>query len=553
MAIMPETTIATRFRPLALIALLLLLVVESSAVAQSNVRRQPGADPISPDSLPSYVRSSPPADPVIARIVEEGTQRSQVATLAQTLTDSLGPRLTGSPEIESASRWAQSMYQRWGIPTRQHRYGTWPGWRRRHTHVDLVAPRVHTLEAITLAWSPGTNGKAVTGDVVTLPDSGTREAYLGWLRGVRGKFILASAPQPSCRSQEQWVEYGTRESQTRLWSQQDSINRVWRSRISGADSLQERLSAAGAAGVITNGFSGHPGIDKVFGSPRLRVLGINVTCEAYGMLVRLAEQRQSPRLRVDAAAERLGERPVFNTIGEIRGREKPDEYVILSAHFDTWSASGGATDNTTGTVAMMEAMRILSATFPRPRRTILVGHWSGEEQGLNGSRAFVEDHPAIVQGLHALFNQDNGTGRIVSMSPGALPGASAVLQRYLGEIPREITQYIRFRGPGSPSTGGSDNASFACTGAPAFSLGSLSWDYFRTTWHTNRDTYDKIVLDDLRNNAILVASLAYLASEDPATMPRDRLDPLPVNPQTGQPSSWPECRPALRSVEGYTR
>lgn len=539
-------------------SLALVLVLASSAGAQPGAQRgatdrAPGADPISADSLPSYVRTSPPADPVIARIREEGIGRSQVAMLAQTLTDSIGARLTASPEIESASRWAMSMYQRWGIATRQHRYGTWPSWRRRHTHVDLVAPRVRTLEAITLAWSPGTNGKAITGDVVRLPDSANTDAYAAWLRGVRGKFVLASPPQASCRSSEQWVEYGTPESQARLRAVQDSTDRIWRARVAGADSLQERLLRAGAAGVITSGFSGHPGIDKVFGSPRLRVLGIDVTCEDYGLLARLAERRQSPRLRVDAATERLGERAVFNTLAEIRGREKPDEYVILSAHFDSWSASGGATDNVTGTVAMMEAMRILSVAFPRPRRTILVGHWNGEEQGLNGSRAFVEDHPAIVRGLHALFNQDNGTGRIVSMSPGALPGASAVLQRYLGEIPREITQYIRFRGAGAPSTGGSDNASFACTGAPAFSLGSLSWDYFRTTWHTNRDTYDKIVLDDLRSNAILVASLAYLAAEDPATMPRDRLDPLPADPQTGQPRSWPACRPALRTVEGYTR
>jgi carboxypeptidase Q len=164
--------------------------------------------------------------------------------------------------------------------------------------------------------------------------------------------------------------------------------------------------------------------------------------EDYGLLVRMAERGQGPRVRVDAATESRGERPVFNTLAEIRGREKPDEYVILSAHFDSWSASGGATDNGTGTVAMMEAMRILKTVLPAPRRTILVAHWSGEEQGLNGSRAFVEDHPAIVQGLQALFNQDNGTGRVAFMSPGALPGAAPVLQRYLGEIPREITQYI---------------------------------------------------------------------------------------------------------------
>ena len=539
-------------------ASLALLFVGAVLNAQPGAQRReippaPGATPIPADSMPPYVRQTPPTDSIIARIWEEGTQRSQVATLAQALIDSVGARLTASPEIESASRWAMAMYQRWGIPSRQHRYGTWPSWQRGYTHVDLIAPRVRTLEAITLAWSPGTNGKAVTGDVVMLPDSGAPDAYAAWLRGVRGKFVLASAPQLSCRSRDQWGEYGTPESQARIRAEQDTVNAKWRSRIAGADSLQDRLRAAGAAGVVTHGFSGYPGVDKVFGSPRLRVLTLDVTCEDYGLLARLAERRQSPRLRVDATVATRGERPVFNTIAEIRGREKPDEYVVLSAHFDSWSASGGATDNGTGTVAMMEAMRILRTVYPTPRRTILVGHWSGEEQGLNGSRAFVEDHPAVVQGLQALFNQDNGTGRIAQMSPGALPGAAPMLQRYLGEIPRDITQYIRFGRPGMPATGGSDHASFACTGAPAFGLGSLSWDYGLTTWHTNRDTYDKIVLDDLRSNAILIAALAYQAAADSVTMPRDRLDPLPPDPQTGQARTWPECRKALRSAESYSR
>ena len=425
---------------------LALLFVTAVLNAQPGGQRReiapaPGATPIPADSLPPYVRQSAPTDPIIARIWEEGSQRSQVAILAQALVDSIGARLTASPEIESASRWAMSMYQRWGIPARQHRYGTWPSWQRGHTHVDLIAPRVRTLEAITLAWSPGTGGKAVTGDVVTLPDSGGTDAYATWLRSVRGKFVLASAPQLSCRSRDQWAEYATPESQERIRAQQDSVNGVWRSRIAAADSLQDRLRAAGAAGVITHGFSGYPGIDKVFGSPRLRLLGIDITCEDYGLLARMAERRQSPRLRVDAATEMRGERPVFNTIAEMRGRERPDEYVILSAHFDSWSASGGATDNGTGTVAMMEAMRILRAVLPNPRRTILVGHWSGEEQGLNGSRAFVEDHPAIVQGLQALFNQDNGTGRVINFSASGLTTASGNLARWMANIPTDIARH----------------------------------------------------------------------------------------------------------------
>ena len=107
--------------------------------------------------------------------------------------------------------------------------------------------------------------------------------------------------------------------------------------------------------------------------------------------------------------------PTFNTIGEIKGTEKPDEYVILSAHFDSWDGGTGATDNGTGTITMMEAIRILKKIYPNPKRTILIGNWGSEEQGLNGSRAFVEDHPEIIKNIQAVFNQDNGTGRVVNI------------------------------------------------------------------------------------------------------------------------------------------
>ena len=201
---------------------------------------------------------------------------------------------------------------------------------------------------------------------------------------------------------------------------------------------------------------------------------------------------------------------------------------------------------------MMEAMRILKTVFPRPSRTILIGLWSGEEQGLNGSGSFAADHPEIAAGLQYAFNQDNGTGRVVNMNPGGLTGAGAVLKSYLTQIPGEITRHIAFTEPGSPAGGGSDNASFACHGAPAFGLGALSWDYSLTTWHTNRDTYDKIVVDDLKNNATLVAMLAYLASEDPETTERTRRV-MPVSARTGEQARWPECRAPITRWEDYTR
>jgi Zn-dependent M28 family amino/carboxypeptidase len=267
--------------------------------------------------------------------------------------------------------------------------------------------------------------------------------------------------------------------------------------------------------VVASRYEGGWGVRKVFFTRNERAPALDLACEDYALLARLAANGQGPVLRVRADAEALGTVPTFNTVAEVRGAEKPDEYVVLSAHFDSWDAASGATDNGTGTVTMLEAMRLLRLAYPRPKRTILVGHWTSEEQGLNGSRAFVEDRPEVVRGLQALFNQDNGTGRIENVSAAGLVGAGEAWGRWASRLPLELTRSIRFSFPGSPAGGGSDNASFVCAGAPSFNLGSGSWDYGTYTWHTNRDTYDKVSFDDLRMNATLVAVLAYLASEDP--------------------------------------
>ncbi len=171
----------------------------------------------------------------------------------------------------------------------------------------------------------------------------------------------------------------------------------------------------------------------------------------------------------------------------------------------------------------------------------MVGHWGGEEQGLIGSRAFAEDHPEVVKGLQAAFNQDNGTWRIEYIRMMGLTGAGAHFGRWLSKIPAEIEGQIDLDIPGEPERGGSDHMSFLCAGAPAFRLQSNYPDYRQYTWHTNRDTFDKIIVDDLRNNATLAAMLAYQASEDPARVPRDQRT-LPA----GQ--TWPECHTAKRSA-----
>ena len=171
-------------------------------------------------------------------------------------------------------------------------------------------------------------------------------------------------------------------------------------------------------------------------------------------------------IRVEADAEFQGEVPMFNVIAEIPGTELPNEYVMLSAHLDSWHGATGATDNGTGTITMLEAMRILKETYPNPRRTILVGHWGAEEQGLIGSRAFAEDYPEVVENLQVLFNQDNGTWRIEYIQTQGLSKAGGHLANWVSQIPTEISENIELDFPGPQEVGGSDHVSFLCHGAP---------------------------------------------------------------------------------------
>jgi carboxypeptidase Q len=490
-------------------------------------------------------------DAVLRRIWALGMDSSQIYRLGQVLTDSIGPRLTGAPGQKAAHDWAVAQYQRWGITARNEQYGTWRGWRRGATHIDLIAPRVRTLEGTMLAWSGGTRGP-IEGPVVVLPEAADSSAFRSWLPQTRNKFVAISFAEPTCRPNRQLEEFAV----TPQWfnsfrEERDNARQRWNQRVNtmarSSNNLRAQLEAAGARGILQSNWSQDYGVNKVFGTNIERIPTIDLSCEDYGLVFRLAQNNQGPVVRLNATAEFLGNVPTFNTIAEIRGSQKPNEYVMLSAHFDSWESSSGATDNATGTITMMEAMRILKQVYPNPKRTILVGHWSGEEQGLNGSRAFANDHPEIVNGLQALFNQDNGTGRVQTISAQGLVGAGPYLARWLGQIPSEITQHIRLVVPGTPGGGGSDYASFICAGAPAFSLSSLNWGYGTYTWHTNRDTFDKIMIDEVKNNAVLTAMLVYLASEDPDRVPRDRRTVMGRG-AGGQQQSWPACRDGARTA-----
>ena len=503
------------------------------------------------------------ADPVIRRMWQVGMDSSQAERLAQVLIDSIGPRLSGTAGFESAVTWLERTYQSFGVSARRERYGTWRGWRAGPVHLDLVAPHVRSLEARFLAWSPGTGGRPVEGAVVAIPTLADAAAAESWLRTVRGRFVLASAPEPMCRAPQELAANARPATVQRLATRRTELQREHTERLRAlapagtaandvARVVHARLEAAGVAAIVTSLWSNGWGVNKVFGATADRVPTLDVSCEDYGLMHRLASNGQGPRARLTAEAQKpAAEVPMFNVVAELRGSELPEEYVLLSAHLDSWHAATGATDNGSGTITMLEAMRILKTAYPRPRRTILVGHWGGEEQGTIGSLAFGEDHPDVVRGLQSVFNQDNGTWRFETIEGQGFIGASPNLARWVSQLPAELSDSLRLQLPGPQANTGSDHTSFVCRTAPAFRLQSPYAEYRQYTWHTNRDTYDKLVFDDLRQNATTAAMLAYAASEDPTRTSRD-VAILPPG-ANGQARSWPTCNRARRSAAAATQ
>lgn len=538
----------TQLRVVARLAVLAAAIAPISASAQRPGGFQP---PPGVDST-RFVRTTAPTDPVIQQMWVEGMERGRAMELAQVLLDSIGPRLNNTDLFSNGQDWLVREYTKWGIPATRDQYGTWVKWVRGPTYMDLLSPRLRTLEATMLGWSPGTDGKWVEAEVTLIPPKTTPEAFAQWRESARGKFVLGSALNPTCRAPAQMREFGEPATLARIDSTRQANNADYADRFLQGGNRYEWPAAAGVAGVLTTTWSNYPGINKIFGTPKQQVPTLDVSCEDYSLLYRLAENNQSPRIRLFAQSQNLGEQPVHNVIGRIEGSTKADEYIILSAHYDSWDGGSGATDNGTGTITMMEAMRILKKVYPNPKRTIIVGHWGGEEQGLNGSAAWVADNPEIVTKVHAGFNQDNGTGRIVSVSPGPFVAGTDALARYMFELPASMTGRIRLsQASNGPGRGGTDSSSFQCVQSPVFGTSGLSWDYGSTTWHTNRDTYDKVIAEDLQNNATLIAMLVYMADQDAELMPREVNNP---RNREGVEQPWPtDCSTGDRNTAASPR
>jgi carboxypeptidase Q len=473
--------------------------------------------------------SFPTADSVVQRIYMEGMHHSQAEALAQVLMDSIGPRLTGSPANRAANDWLVRTYAAWGVPAHKEQDGRWLDWTRGPSHIDLLTPRVRTLEATALAWSPATPPGGVTGAVVALPpahETHDSAGFARWLKTVRGKFVLINAPQLTCRPDTSWAQYALPAAYKAMHAAQDSASAEWDSReavahlrdnsgliMDGVNNrlLRAQLEAAGVAGILTSWWSGGWGVDKIEGAGTTIAPAFDVSCEDYSLLARLAAHGQHPSIHAVAETHMAPEKtPVYSTIAELKGTEYPDQYVMLSAHLDSWDGGSGATDNGTDTIMMLEAMRILKLVYPHPKRTILVAHWSGEEEMMSGALAAV--NKVFRSGLQVRFDQDAGTGRITEVSSNSCLDDTAAFIRWMSPLPASLTHDIRLEA-------NSDNEA-PCHNAPAFfdidaDLTPPGWDNNTYTWHTNRDTFDKLSFDDIERNATLIALLAYEASEDP--------------------------------------
>ena len=327
-------------------------------------------------------------DPVLEGIWAEAMDNSHFEEMAQALLDSIGPRLTGSPQMERAQEWAVSMLSGWGVEARTEQYGTWEGWDRGVSHVDLVSPRVRSLEGRILAWSPGTGGEPVEGGVAVLPEMRSPADWQAFLGTVSGKWVMFSAPEPTCRADEQWREFAQDGSFEAMDEARSAASRAWNQNLAATGSsdgrrrdLHAQIEEAGALGIVTSLWPGSYGTTRVFNAYNRETPTFELGCEDYGLVYRLAANGQEPMLRLAAEAENRGEVPVANVIGAIRGTELPDEYVMLSAHFDSWEGGSGATDNASGSLLMLETMRILSAVYPNPKRTILIGSGTARSRG----------------------------------------------------------------------------------------------------------------------------------------------------------------------------
>ncbi len=559
----------------AAIALLLLSLMLSSFVPSGvNVSARGAATPTAPVQQAAGVATSTRQAPdVIERIKDEGMNRSQVMKTIGYLTDVIGPRLTNSPHMKRANMWTRDKLTEWGLQN-AHLEAWGPfgrGWTLQRFSAEVIEPQGFPLVAYPKAWSPGTNGPLV-GEVVYVDADSEADlqkykgklkgaiVLVGSLREVRAGFEprasrlsekqlleLADAPDPALAPPRRRRELTTEQRAAQQFAARKNLFYMEEGAALLVDS--SRGGDGGMLQFVQSASVPHPPdtpSDRITGpwdksAPRL-IPQIGISNDHYNRMMRMLQQGEKIRLAVNLAVQFHDDDLMgYNTIAEIPGSDLRDEVVMLGAHMDSWHLGTGATDNAAGVGVMMEAVRILQALKLQPRRTIRIALWSGEEQGLLGSRAYVAQHfGAIGDGsegdlmaaltgarpakittkpeydkFNVYFNLDNGTGKIRGIYMQGNEAVRPLFRQWLGPFREMGASTLTVS-----NSGGSDFLAFDGIGLPGFSFIQDEIEYDARTWHSNQDVFDRILADDVKQAAVVTAALAYNAATSDQKLPR---------------------------------
>ncbi len=495
---------------------------------------------------------------MISRIRQEGFRNSKVMEYAQALTDRIGARLTGSPNMKKANEWTRDELAKMGLANaRLEPYKFGRGWSSDFCSVRMVAPDALQLYALPAAWSPATNGPLRAKVVkVKLESKEDLEKNKGKLAGL---FVMPAEPREMKPQEKAALErYDEKEldalADYQVPSARDNARRAEaQKRCELRRALAQFAIDEKIAAIVQSG-SGEGGVFRVQGGGTWRddeplgVPTVGLAPEHYARIARLLDAKTDVELEIDVrAAYHQQDLNAYNTVAEIPGSDKKGEVVMLGAHLDSWHTGTGATDNASGSAVMMEAARILESLGIKPRRTIRIALWSGEEQGLLGSRAYVEQHyakrdepkdpeqaklPASLRTekgtlrikpdhakVSAYFNVDNGTGKIRGIYAQENAAVVPLFTAWLAPLHDLGATTVTMR-----NTMSTDHISFDEAGIPGFQFIQDEVEYSTRTHHTNWDTYERLQREDLMQAAVVVAAVVWEAANRADLMPRK---PLP--------------------------
>lgn len=475
---------------------------------------------------------------VLTEIRQEGIDRSEIMDILSYLTDVSGPRLTGSPGLARATEWARSRLEEWGLQNvRVEPWGDFGrGWSAAGYSVELLAPYYMRLIAYPEAWTSGTNGRLIGVPVrVRIENEADFEEYRGKLKGEI--ILLGSNPEPqrgfepdSIRFDEERLEEIARapltgrtvsDERRREFRRQRDLREKMRQFLRDEEVGAVLQAGRGRHGTVVVTGGGAHRIDEEPGIPSFRM-----ALEHFGLLARLLDKGVEPQIAVESIVSfHEDDLQGYNLLAELPGIDEriADEVVMMGAHIDSWHASTGATDNAAGCAVVLEAVRILQAIDARPRRTIRIGLWTGEEQGLFGSRAYVRKEfgsaedgftPAHER-FSAYFNLDNGTGRIRGLYLQGNAAVRPIFESFIRPIRDLSVSTISIRNSGS-----TDHVSFDSIGLPGFQFIQDPVAYRSRTHHSNMDLFEHVVEEDLRQAAVVLAYLVYSTAMRDQKLPR---------------------------------